>query len=236
MHENDNAPSPRTPQPFDCLGALHRRGLISEAQREAGKRLRAVARGLPHPGLFPNQSLINSWPQALQLMWRALRAADSAVPPQRPAPPTPSSSTWSAAVLNLRCGQDDLAKLEVKSIKAGLEALAQIAEEVAGDDTRAVKGNYLYNRLLKHRPDLAARVDAGEISVREAIRLGGDTLPRRPCDRDPVPDFIVTGKARVMYRLVRRARPDLIPLLDARKITLAAAHRLAQAQMGECAA
>lgn len=127
-----SAPLP-PPQPTDSLGKLLKRKLIAEAEAEAGRTLRVVAKDWSYPGLEPSADLLKAWPAPLRELWQSMRSADAETTRRRL--PTASLTVWNIAVDDTAPGilyrhfQPAETQSELQSLRLALRCLAdRIAE------------------------------------------------------------------------------------------------------------
>jgi hypothetical protein len=202
------------PEPRDNLAKLVKRKLITEAEAEAGRVLRAAARGWSYPGLEPSRELLAAWPAPLRALWDALRPADAETARRRL--PTASVSAWNLCVDDAvpgcltRFHRPPEAAAELEVIRIGLFALAaRIAAGLPEAEQKPKKSKIDLSPLL---PQFAEAIDLTKAGL-------GPTETEQK-----------TGLSKDHVRRIRQVyhhSPDLLPLLSAGQLKIHQAARLA---------
>lgn len=205
-----SAPLP-PPQPTDSLGKLLKRKLIAEAEAEAGRTLRALARGWSYPGLEPSRELLAAWPAPLRELWQSMRSADAET--TRCRLPTASLTVWNIAVDDTAPGilyrhfQPAETQSELQSLRLALRCLAgRIAEGLPQAAAKPEKPKESPAEKLRRIVRAADLIERGGITVDQTVTETGLT---RECVR--------------RLRQIHNRRPDLLPLVLAGEMTVNAA-------------
>lgn len=204
-------PSPE----LDVLAQLVKIGRLKEPEADAGRALRAAAEGWEFPGLEPSPDLVRAWPASLRNLWRALRAADVETNAFRPPLPTCTSTVWCIAINDERPAvlgafpRAHMARLEITSLRIGLKALVEaLAAGIPDDEPVSAPA---FDILEDDRAAAAEKAERVSAAIAAASSM---SIPAAAAASGLCPDNIKR------LRAITRTRPDLLPDIEAGRLSI----------------